>query len=224
MSGAEWEGTVEEDPEGVFAPFPGETRAQACKRWALEDEVEEDPARASREAHMIAALRDEELFAAELSRRSIESLPTAVRRLYRKSPNNPRLRALYDQMTAELFARATDILRGALLPATEEMVSLIDSGDPAVRLRAATYILERMMGKTPEVLNVTQDKPFQVVLERIVTGPRIAAERVSGLEDPEGPLDAEIVAESDSGPGTAVVKSEPAYKRVARRAQRRKTD
>lgn len=208
--GAEWDGEVEEDPTGVSAPFPGETRAQACRRWAAEDEVEEDPVRAAQEATMIGALRDEELFAAELSRKSVVSLPTAVRQLYKRNPSNPRIRALYDQLTTELYARADDVLRRNLLDSVEEIVSLMDCGDPAVRLRAATYVFERLRGKTPEVLNVTQDKPFQVVLSRIVTsrrpGAEMAADASNDSDGSEDAIDAEIVGESESAPGTAIAK------------------
>lgn len=226
-SGAEWEGEVESDPTGQSAPFPGESRAQACRRWALEDEIEEDPVQASRESQMIRALRDEELFAAELSRKAIVSLPTAVRQLYRRNPSNPRVRQLYDQLTAELYARADDVLRTNLLDSVEEIVSLMDCGDPAIRLRAATYVFERLRGKTPEVLNVTQDKPFQVVLERLVTGPRpgaeLAAAASGGSNGPEDAIDAEIVAETNSAPGTEVVKAERPKARPARKPPRRKT-
>lgn len=197
------------DPTGVSAPFPGETRAQACRRWAEEDEAAEDPVRAAREAAQIEALQDEEIFVAELSRRSLESLPTAVRQLFRRNPSNPRLRALYDQLTQELYARADDVLRSSLLDSVEEIVSLIDSGDPAVRLRASTYVFERLRGKTPDVIEHRQEKPFQVVLERLVTGPRIAAERIADLDQAAEPLDAEIVLESDSEPKTALERTRP---------------
>jgi hypothetical protein len=207
------------DPTGVSAPFPGETRAQACRRWAAEDEAEEDPVRAAREASQIAALQDEELFVADLSRKSLESLPTAVRQLFKRNPSNPRLRALYDQLTVELYARTDDVLRGALIDSVEEIVSLIDSGDPAVRLRASTYVFERLRGKTPEVIEHRQDKPFQVVLERLVTGPRIAADRLTDLDEAAEPLEAEIVLESDSGPKA----ERPALERARPSRKQRKT-
>lgn len=221
--GSDADGSFETDPDGVYAPFPGETLAQACHRWAAEDEADEDPIAAAREQAMIRALRDEEIFVAELSRKSLVSLPTAVRQLYKRNPSNPRIRALYDQLTTELYARTDDILRGALIDSVEEIVSLMDSGDPAVRLRASTYVFERLRGKTPEVIEHKQEKPFQVVLQRLVAGPRIAAERLDPLEHPETPLEAEIVGEATTAPvpGTEVARVRPALER--KRATRRKT-
>lgn len=220
-AGAEWDGEVETDPQGISAPFPGETRAQACRRWAAEDEIEEDPARASREQQMIRALQDEELFAAELSRPAITSLPRTVRALYKRNPGNPKVKALYEELTAELYARADDVLRGSLLDAVEEMVALMDCGDPAIRLRASTYVFERLRGKTPEVLNVTQDRPFEVVFSRITTGARIAAERVNAVADGEGPIDAEIVPTADSEPGTGTEGAAPKQLERARHTRRK---
>jgi hypothetical protein len=169
--------------------------------------------------------RDEELFAAELSRKSVVSLPTAVRQLYKRNPSNPRIRALYDALTAELYARADDVLRRNLLDSVEEIVSLMDCGDPAIRLRAATYVFERLRGKTPEVLNVTQDKPFQVVLSRIVTshrpGAETAADASNTSDGSDDAIDAEVVGESTTAPGTAIAKRQPAAKLTRTRPQRK---
>lgn len=194
----------EHDPEGKLAPFPGETRRQACARWAAEDEIEEDPERAAREMTMLRALEDEEIFAGDLARRSLESLPTTVRRLYKRNPSNAKLRELHEKLTEELFARTDDVLRASLLDSVEEIVSLMDNADPAVRLRASTYVFERLRGKTPEVIEHKQAAPFEVVLDRLVTGPRIAGERMTQVEAGTEPIDAEIVLESiTDGPAPA---------------------
>lgn len=210
----------EVDPLGRVAPYPGETHAAACRRWAREDEIEEDPELARRATFEIAALRDEELLVSELAQRSFETLPSAVRRLYRQNPSNPRIRALYEATMRELAERTDDKLRGALLPAVDRMIELVDSGDEKVALRAATYVFERLRGRTPDVVEHRQDAPFQVVLERIVSGPRIAAAERTPLEAGTEPLEAEIVAESHTGPEEPYAEEQAlaaAWTRVARR-------
>jgi hypothetical protein len=189
------------DPRGEVAPFPGESHGDACRRWAREDEFEEDPERAAREAHAIRALRDDELFAAELSAQSLTTLPQALRRLVRANPANAKMRALYDDVVRELYDRADDTLRASLPAAVERMLDIMESGEKdSDRLKAAIYVFERLRGKTPDVIEVHQDKPFQVVLQRLVAGPRMAAAARTALPGPDEPVDAEIVSETLSEP------------------------
>lgn len=213
------------DPDGRLAPFPGESRRDACRRWADEDEVAEDPQAAARAMHEIRSLRDEELLAAELSQKSLVSLPTAVRKLYRQNPNNPRIRALYDDLVRELYDRTDDALRSALPEAVDTMLNVMADGEKdADRLKAAVYVFERMRGKTPDVLDVRQDKPFQVILERLIAGPRMAAERLNAVEEDTEPLDAEIVSEAISEPGTGLATlAEGIATGLARTRRQRKT-
>lgn len=182
----------------------GMTAAQRKARiaeLAEQHEVAEDPSRAERAALELEALRFEQMFVGDLTDTSFNTLPKAVRKLFRENPSNPKIRKLYDSVMQELYERADDTLRGALLPAVDKMVDLIDCGDAKTELRAATYVFERLRGKTPDVVTVTQDKPFQVVLERVVSGPRIAAERLAAVERDDEPLEAEIVAETLSAAG-----------------------
>lgn len=125
--------------------------------------------------------------------------PKLVRRMMRENALDPGMRRLYDELARELYDRTDEKLRAALLDSVDTIIDLsLDLAvDPAVRLRAATYLLERVRGKTPDVVEIRQDKPFQVAIERIVTGPRpVRAERL-GLPDPTEPLEAEIVEEAD---------------------------
>lgn len=170
-------------------------RRERIAQLAEQHEIAEDPSRAERARLEIAALREEELFTTQLTDTSFDTLPRAVRKLYRQNPSNPKFRALYDSVMQELYERADDTMRGALLPAVDKMVDLIDCGDEKVELRAATYVFERLRGRTPDVVTVTQDKPFQVMLERVVSGPRSIAAARTGAEREDVPIDAEIVAE-----------------------------
>jgi len=188
---------------GLSDDMTPEQRRARIRELADEHEIEEDPRASERAMLELRALRDEEMFASELSKSSFVALPTAVRRLYRQNPNNPRIRALYDQVMQELYERADDTLRAALLPAVDKMVDLMDCGDAKTEFRAATYVFERLRGKTPDVLTVSQDKPFQVILERVTAGPRMLAPAPTADDAATEPLEAEIVAETISGPRTA---------------------
>lgn len=209
---AETAAALTRDEELALAS-PEERRALIA-RYAAEDEIEEDPAFAERTRDELAALRAEKELVSMLGTRSFDTLPAAVRKLYRSNPNNPSIKALYDATLRELYERTDDMMRGALLPAVERMLDLVDSDDEAIALRAATYVFERLRGKTPDVVEHRQDAPFQVVLSRLVSGPRIAAERVSALEPGAEPLDAEIVAESESEPVTPAPRSKGPVRRT----------
>jgi hypothetical protein len=97
------------------------------------------------------------------------SLPKSVRALFKTTGLDPKLRKLYDDLTIELYERADAKLRGALLDAVDVMIDVMDdvSNDPRDRMNAAKYVFERIRGKTPEVVEVRQDKPFHVVFERL---------------------------------------------------------
>lgn len=189
------------DESWGFSPdMTPEERRELIARYAAEDEITEDPAIAERTRDELAAVHAEKELLHMLGTRSFETLPAAVRKLYRSNPNNPSIRGLYDATLRELYERTDDMLRGSLLPAVERMVELVDSDDEAIALRAATYVFERLRGKTPDVIEHRQEAPFQVIFERLASGPRIAADGRTALEGPETPIDAEIVSEEPSAP------------------------
>jgi hypothetical protein len=181
---------------GIMPGLPEDARRQAIRDWIREEEnfFVPDPARARAEADRIRTLQEDERFIAQLSQRGMQTMPQAIRKLYRQNPSNPKIAALYDSLVRELYDRTDDKLRGALLPAVDRMVDLIDSSDDKVALRAATYVFERLRGKTPDVIEHRQERPFEVLLHKLVTGPRTVAERLDALEGPDSPVDAEIVS------------------------------
>jgi hypothetical protein len=95
----------------------------------------------------------------------------------------------------ELYTRASNKLHSGLLPAIDSIVEMATSPhvEDAVRLKAATYLFERLQGKTPEVVIHAQEAPWEVQLAGVRRGPRkVSSERA--LED-GNTQDAEIVEE-----------------------------
>jgi hypothetical protein len=93
----------------------------------------------------------------------------------------------------ELYRRANNSLHSGLLGAVGSIVELATSPhvEDRVRFQAATYVLERLQGKTPEVVKHVQDAPWEVQLSGVRRGPRrVRSERA--LED-GNTQDAEIV-------------------------------
>lgn len=177
--------------------LPPRERRKAIREWIAYADGFVSPERLRRieaEKGRILAAQDDEQFATMLSQRGLQTMPQAIRKLYRQNPNNPKISALYDSMVKELYERTDDKLKAALLPAVDKMVDLLECGDEKTELRAATWLIERLRGKTPEVIEHRQDKPFEVLLHRLVTGPRAVAERLDALEGPDSPLEAEIVS------------------------------
>lgn len=177
--------------------LPPRERRKAIREWIAYADGFVSPERLRRieeQKERVRALREEEQFAHDLSQRGLQTMPQAIRKLYRQNPNNPKISALYDSMVKELYERTDDKLKAALLPAVDKMVDLLECGDEKTELRAATWLIERLRGKTPEVIEHRQEKPFEVVLHRLITGPRVVAERLEALEGPDSPVDAEIVS------------------------------
>lgn len=103
-----------------------------------------------------------------------KSYPERVRKLAAANPADAKLRRLYDDLVAENYNQADAKLKAGVQDAVDTMLDIMNdlTVDPGTRLRAATYVFERMRGKTPDVVVHSQDKPFQVVMQRITAGPR----------------------------------------------------
>lgn len=86
---------------------------------------------------------------------------------------------IHDAMVKRLFERADTKLRENLLTAVDTMAEIAGSSavEPADRIKAATWIYERLRGKVPTEVKVTQDKPFEVVLGAVLEGGSRAASR-----------------------------------------------
>lgn len=83
-------------------------------------------------------------------------------------------KVMYDQMTRVLFSRAEETLKVSLSSAAESLAKM--AADPEVdastRLKAATWLYERLMGKAPTEVKISSDKPFEHVLTQVARGPR----------------------------------------------------
>lgn len=102
-------------------------------------------------------------------------------------------KTLHDRMVRELFSRADEALRVNLLNAVNSVTKIAtgEHVEPQVKLKAATWMFERLRGKVPDVVQVTQEKPFEVTLQKLHRGPRPTDDDV---------VDAEVV-EADTGQG-----------------------
>lgn len=77
-------------------------------------------------------------------------------------------KALHDELVRRTMSKAHELLRSNLVAATEVLIGLANGKDvdDGVRLRAVTLIMDRVLGKTPETVNVSVQKtPFQTLLE-----------------------------------------------------------
>lgn len=95
-------------------------------------------------------------------------------------------RGVHDRMVNELFKRADDQLKRNLLDVVETMTSIAkgEAYEPADRIKAATWVFERVRGKNPEVIVHKQDKPWELALQAISTNTRAESRIARGL-DPE---------------------------------------
>ena len=95
---------------------------------------------------------------------------------------------LHQRMVNELFKRADEKLQHSLINVVETMVEVAngDAYEPADRIKAATWIFERVRGKNPDVVIHSQDKPWEMALGHITMseGTRAESRQARGL-DPE---------------------------------------
>jgi uncharacterized protein YecE (DUF72 family) len=78
-------------------------------------------------------------------------------------------RAIHARMMRELFERANQKLRENLTEATTTMTSIMNNTeyDPKVRMDAAKWVVERLMGKTPDVNVTIDEKRYEGLFNRI---------------------------------------------------------
>lgn len=81
-------------------------------------------------------------------------------------------RAVYARLQRELFDRAGRELRENLVSAAETMTSIMLNPeiDAKVRMDAAKWLTERVMGKTPDVTVNVDEKRYEKLFERLERG------------------------------------------------------
>lgn len=105
--------------------------------------------------------------------------------------------SIRNKLRKELYIRADRRMNGGLLKSIDTIMEFATQpyADDKVRFEAAKYVLERLRGKTPEVIVHSQDKPWEIVYSEIQRGPRPAkSERGDRLRIDDGNIEeAEIV-------------------------------
>jgi len=106
----------------------------------------------------------------------------------RFSNNVPRMipKSVHDRMVNELFKRADEKLKSNLIEMVNTMTEIAKGPayEPADRIKAATWVFERVRGKNPDIIVHQQDKPWEIALSAIATGTRAESRMARGL-DPE---------------------------------------
>lgn len=79
-------------------------------------------------------------------------------------------RQLVDAMRSEHYRRVNAVLEESLSDQVKVMrdIALDDSVEPATRLKAAIYVYERFMGRTPDRVEVKHGDKVQDVVDRIM--------------------------------------------------------
>jgi hypothetical protein len=82
-------------------------------------------------------------------------------------------KAVHDEMRRRTLREAQSILTDSLLPGLQYLRGMIedDTIDPAVKLRAVAMIMDRVLGKTPEKVELTAEVPpwMEALTEGIVS-------------------------------------------------------
>lgn len=88
-----------------------------------------------------------------------------------KFHRGPRMvpRDMYTKMMNELFKRANEQMKTNLVDAVKVLTAIATDpdADPKDALKAAQWIIERVMGKTPDNVIVKQDAPWQSLLVNV---------------------------------------------------------
>jgi hypothetical protein len=79
-------------------------------------------------------------------------------------------REIVDAMRNEHHKRVNGILEQSLPQQVKTMIEISQNkkADPGVRLKAAIYVYERFMGRTPEKINITAESRVQDIVDDIL--------------------------------------------------------
>lgn len=79
-------------------------------------------------------------------------------------------RVLFNRMQRELFKRFDEKLKSGLVDALDVILNI--ARDPDVdatnRRQAAQYVIDRVMGKTPEKVTVVQEDPWETIINGVM--------------------------------------------------------
>lgn len=106
-------------------------------------------------------------------------------------------RKMLNQLQKTTVARTNDELRKNAFKSAESLTDIATNKayEPKDRLKAAMYLLDRVLGKTPQQVTITEDRRYEIMLSGLESGVR--AERQEERKT-ELPVYAEIVENDDS--------------------------
>lgn len=96
-------------------------------------------------------------------------------------------RELVQAFTKAMYDRALDNLKSHALEATKTLATIMNdtSVDAPVRLKAAEAILDRTLGKAPQLVQLTATAPWEEIFEAIAPITREESRRRRGIVDAE---------------------------------------
>lgn len=105
--------------------------------------------------------------------------------------------SVHDRMVRELFDRADTKLKANLVSAVDAMTDIAKGTayEPADRIKAASWIYERVRGKVPTEVVVSQDRPWEMVMSHIAGGSRAESRAARGADADMQALDDAIDAD-----------------------------
>ena len=108
-------------------------------------------------------------------------------------------RDLVNAFTRAIYDRAQKELRANTVKAAQTMAEIMmnPTVEPDVRLKAANIIIERNLGKTPTVVAITSQAPWEEIFDGITSSTRESSRQRRGI------IDAEIVGELEQRPDVA---------------------
>ncbi len=118
-----------------------------------------------------------------------------------RSPRSTKLparipRAIHDELVRRKLSKAYDLLRDSLVDAVRVLIEIVQSpaASEADRIRAATLIMDRVMGKAPEQINVSveQEPPWAVAIRDMY-----ASQGSLKVGPGDDVIDAEVVEDED---------------------------
>lgn len=105
-------------------------------------------------------------------------------------------RAIYERANAEIRSLAVEAAK------TMGEIMLNKTIEPDIRLKAAITLVERNLGKTPTVVAITGDKPFEEIFDDIAHGTREQSRQRRAITS-ERVVEAEVVDPPQSGDSEA---------------------
>lgn len=114
-------------------------------------------------------------------------------------------REVMEAFNRAIFERAHQELRANTVNAARTVAEIMRSKtvEPDIRLKAASIMLDRNLGKAPQVISLTGDKAFEEIFSDIFSGTRAESRRDRGIIDVE-------VEESDERYPAIEASQEPA--------------